>query len=440
MKQVRVWVAVSVMVFAASISATPARALTNSDCIQSSSGLTLTAVASGSRCLITITSGSGSWVSPVGALSISALLVGGGGGGGAGGSRTGNNCSTTASLGTRVGGGGGGGGGGQFKELTLNFNAGQSVSVSIGSGGTAGVPGACGQAGSAGGTGGTTTFDSNSALGGGPGLGGTNRGEGGGGGYSYNSTGVLVSGGTISDPGDCPGTVTVGCMAGASGASPLSQGATPTANGTATSGAAGSEGVAATIITGIFGSGGGGGNRHTGTAPNNTGRSFGAGGTNAGAGSFAGYGVDALANYGGGGGGGRGNGYESAAGSAATNAGYGGAGGSGIVVLSYIPTFTFSLPQPIISGNVYKGINSTITLSIPVTGAVRFFANGKRIATCKSRVTSGSAPNNIASCVWKPNVRGRILISVAVTPTNNAYSSSTSEPLVVEVRSRTNSR
>lgn len=418
----------------------PARAITNADCQQSSSGVTLTAVASGSRCLITITAGSGSWISPVGALSITALIVGGGGGGGAGGSRTGNNCSTTGSLGTRVGGGGGGGGGGQVKEVALNFNAGQSVSVAIGNGGTAGAPGSCGQAGSAGGAGGTTTLGVVTALGGGPGLGGTNRGEGGGGGYSYNSSGSTIAGGTITDAGDCPGTVTVGCMAGASGASPIAQGATPTADGIATDGAVGSEGTTSTITSGIFGSGGGGGNRHTGTAPTNTGRTFGAGGTNAGAGSFIGYGLDATANFGGGGGGGRGNGYEAGNGSASTNAGYGGLGGSGVVVISYIPTFTFSVPQPSVSGNIYKGVTSSISVTIPVTGVVRFFANNKRIATCNSRVTSGNAPNNVATCNWKPTVRGRVSITATVTPTNSAYSSSTSEPLIILVTTRTNTR
>ena len=415
----------------------PARALTNADCTQISSGVTLTAVASGPYCIITVTAGSGSWTAPAGALDIDLLIVGGGGGGGAGSSRAGNACSATSS-GTRAGGGGGGGGGGQVKETKLYSNAGQVFSMIVGSGGSGGARGGCRAAGSSGTSGETTTVGSIFAIGGGGGQGATNLGEGGIGGYSYDSVGNIISGGSILNPGDCPGTTTTGCMAGGGGASSTSAGNAPVDYGISTSGALGSEGFTSTISAGIYGSGGGGGNRHGGTAPTAS-RGGGLGGTNAGAGTNLGDGGAATAGYGGGGGGGRGNGWDSNI-SPQTNAGAGGAGGSGVIVLKYVPTFSISIPQPSISGNVYKGINTSISVTIPVTGVVRFFVDGKRIATCKDRVTSGSAPNNVATCTWKPSVQGISKITIGLTPTNNAYSLGSSAPLNVRVLPRATRR
>lgn len=414
----------------------PAVALTNSDCTQTSSGLTLTALASGSSCLITITAGTGSWTIPAGAIDVDVLIVGGGGGGAGGGSRAGNACNTTSS-GTRAGGGGGGGGGGQVRETKFYANAGQAISITIGAGGAGGAGGGCRLAGLPGANGETTTIGTLSSMGGGGGLGGTNLGEGGAGGFSYDSSGNLLPGGTIINAGDCPGNSAYGCIAAGGGASTLGAGSSPISNGTATSGANGSEGLSANIYPGVFGSGGGGGNRHPSSPPAAT-RAGGSGGTNAGDGNNAGNGTAAIANFGGGGGGGRGNGADAA--NSGSNAGNGGAGGSGLIVLKYVPTFSIAVPQPTISGQIFKGVNTTIAVTIPVTGVVRFYVNNKRISTCKDRITSGSAPNNVATCTWKPSVQGQSVITVGLIPTNNSYSFGSSTPLTVRVLQRTTRR
>lgn len=415
----------------------PAAALTNADCAQVSSGVTISAFASGSYCVVSFTAGSGTWTAPTGALDIDLLIVGGGGGGGAGGSRAGNACNV-ASSGTRAGGGGGGGGGGQVRETKLYVNTGQTIALNVGAGGTGGARGACRVAGSPGNSGETTNIGSESALGGGGGFGGTNLGEGGAGGASYDSNGNVLSGGTILNAGDCSGVAMTGCMAGAGGASSISSGSTPIDNGISSNGAPGSEGTTSNLYLGILGSGGGGGNRHGATAPGAT-RGGGAGGTNAGTGVVAGDGASGTANYGGGGGGGRGNGWDNNL-SPQTNAGAGGTGGSGVIVLRYIPTFSITIPQPTISGQVFKGLNSTISLTVPVTGVVRFFVNGKRISNCKDRVTSGNAPNNVATCSWKPSVKGTARISVQLTPTSNSYSVGSTSTLIVNVASRATRR
>lgn len=417
---------------------TPAEALTNSDCVQTTSGLTLTAVASGSDCLITFTSGTGSWNVPAGALFIRMLLVGGGGGGGAGSSRAGNACNL-ASNGTRDGGGGGGGGGGQAFETSTYINSGQVVSISIGVGGSGGAAGACREAGGAGNNGGTTSLGSFNALGGGGGGGATNRGEGGLGGTSYDANGNSLLGGNTINAGDCSDVTTTGCFAGASGASTTSVGLSPTSAGTATDGANGVDGLSASLVSGIYGSGGGANTRHSSSSPANAARSGGIGGANAGTADIALAGGSGTANFGGGGAGGRANGWASST-LPATNAGAGGNGGSGVIVVRFAPTFSITLNKPVVSDSIYKGVNTTISFTVPVTGIVRFFVNGKRISTCKDRVTSSSPPNNVATCIWKPSVQGRSVITVQLTPTSSGYIYSNPEAVVATVLARKTKR
>jgi hypothetical protein len=99
-----------------------------------------------------------------------------------------------------------------------------------------------------------------------------------------------------------------------------------------------------------------------------------------------------------------------------------------------------TINAPTISSTVYKGVIETITVTINVAGKVRFIVGGKRISTCKDRVTSGSYPNNSATCLWKPPVTGRQVLTATLTPTDSTFSSSTSAPTVVQVRKRTTSR
>jgi len=85
-----------------------------------------------------------------------------------------------------------------------------------------------------------------------------------------------------------------------------------------------------------------------------------------------------------------------------------------------------TINAPTVSGTIFKGVNTTITVTINVAGKVRFFVGNKRISTCKERTTSGSYPNNTATCTWKPAVTGRQFLTATLTPTDNTFSASTS--------------
>jgi VCBS repeat-containing protein len=95
-----------------------------------------------------------------------------------------------------------------------------------------------------------------------------------------------------------------------------------------------------------------------------------------------------------------------------------------------------TINAPTISSTLYKGVVETISVTINVAGKVRFFVGGKRISTCKDRVTSGSYPNNSATCLWKPPITGRQVLTATLTPTDNTFSASTSAPTTVFVMKR----
>jgi hypothetical protein len=95
-----------------------------------------------------------------------------------------------------------------------------------------------------------------------------------------------------------------------------------------------------------------------------------------------------------------------------------------------------SVDAPTISGTVYKGVTSTITVTINVSGKVRFYVGGKRISNCKDQMTSGTYPNNSATCLWKPAVTGKQILTATLTPTDNTFAASTSAPTEVFVRKR----
>jgi hypothetical protein len=81
---------------------------------------------------------------------------------------------------------------------------------------------------------------------------------------------------------------------------------------------------------------------------------------------------------------------------------------------------------PTVVGNVYKGIQITITVTVNAPGSVRFYLAGKRIPACLARPTSGTYPNYTATCQWKPPVIGFQNLTAELTPTDNTFSRSTS--------------
>lgn len=99
-----------------------------------------------------------------------------------------------------------------------------------------------------------------------------------------------------------------------------------------------------------------------------------------------------------------------------------------------------NLGAPTVSGTIYKGISTTISVTLGTAGKVRFFVGNKRIANCLSRSTTGSYPNYSATCTWKPSVSGRMTLTARVTPSDSSFSTATSEATSVLVLRRTNQR
>jgi hypothetical protein len=95
---------------------------------------------------------------------------------------------------------------------------------------------------------------------------------------------------------------------------------------------------------------------------------------------------------------------------------------------------------PTLSTAPAKGAAVTISMTIDAPSKVMFYVNGKRIPTCKAKVTSGNYPNNVATCEWKPSVSGRAIITATVTPVSGTFIAAASPPLTIFVSRRSGLR
>lgn len=95
---------------------------------------------------------------------------------------------------------------------------------------------------------------------------------------------------------------------------------------------------------------------------------------------------------------------------------------------------------PTLSAGAQKGVVVTITVTATVEGKFTFYANGKKIAGCIGRATTGSSPNFSASCSWKPTVRAEVKLSAAFKPTSSSYSNSNTSSISVVPRTRAGAR
>jgi hypothetical protein len=109
-----------------------------------------------------------------------------------------------------------------------------------------------------------------------------------------------------------------------------------------------------------------------------------------------------------------------------------------IIVTNVNEPSTTSAPG--VTGTAYKGIVTTLTVTVNAPGRVRFFLSGKRISGCLSQATSGTYPNYSASCQWKPPVMGFQNLTAQLTPSDSSFSSSTSSVGRFWVYKRTNRR
>jgi hypothetical protein len=82
----------------------------------------------------------------------------------------------------------------------------------------------------------------------------------------------------------------------------------------------------------------------------------------------------------------------------------------------------------------------TITANVSVASRVTFRARNVIISGCKNKLTSGSSPNIVASCSWRPSMRGAVVITATATPTGAGISSTTATPISVMVRNRSGGR
>ena len=393
----------SVSAVAQQITATGTNASICDQEVSTNVGVTAERLANGD-CLIQFksTSAAYTWTPPSKLNVVRVLVVGGGGGGGA----------------AKDNGSGGGGGAGQVKELSaLTIPTGNTLSISIGSGGIAGIGAATypNEAHAGAGQNSTLSVGGNSlvtALGGNPGGGSRIATPGAANSIPSGGIGGTAATSTVASQGGSRGSYLGG---GGGGGGSFGNGGTGAA-GSSGAGGTGGSGTTSVILdsslvtTTIFGTGGAGG------VPSTT--------LN---------GTSASANTGNGGKG---------AGAGATIGADGGVGGSGIVVIRYAPTpITINSLQISGGGNTATYRTSVnLVANVEAQAKVTFYSNGKRIAGCINLATSGTSPNITATCAWKAASRGSQSITAQAVPASPQFTGTTNSPLQLVVQNRSGSR
>jgi hypothetical protein len=134
---------------------------------------------------------------------------------------------------------------------------------------------------------------------------------------------------------------------------------------------------------------------------------------------------------------------------AATGLGYGGwggqyatggtAGANGVVIIRYIGVGINSFALAANATTTHYQTTSTININLTAPATVAFYANGKKITNCAKVRTTGTSPNIVASCNWKPSNRGNVYITSTSTSTSGGAPASSS-PIKVFVSSRSTTR
>lgn len=89
------------------------------------------------------------------------------------------------------------------------------------------------------------------------------------------------------------------------------------------------------------------------------------------------------------------------------------------------------------TGSANYRSNSVITATGSVPGKITFYANNKRIPGCIKVATNVS---NVATCNWKPSLRGTQSLSAYLLPTDSSYLTSNSSKINVFVTTRNSQR
>ena len=109
-----------------------------------------------------------------------------------------------------------------------------------------------------------------------------------------------------------------------------------------------------------------------------------------------------------------------------------------ITVTDVVDTSSFN--SLALSGSATYRQVVTITANVSVASKVTFRAKNVIISGCKNKITSGSSPNIVATCSWRPSMRGTVVITATAVPTGAGISSATATPVSVVVSNRSSSR
>jgi hypothetical protein len=77
---------------------------------------------------------------------------------------------------------------------------------------------------------------------------------------------------------------------------------------------------------------------------------------------------------------------------------------------------------------------------VSVASRVTFRARGVIISGCKNKLTTGSSPNIVATCSWRPSTRGAVTLTATASPTEAGISSTSATPISVMVGNRSGGR
>lgn len=84
--------------------------------------------------------------------------------------------------------------------------------------------------------------------------------------------------------------------------------------------------------------------------------------------------------------------------------------------------------------------NNTITVNLNTPSKVTFYAKKSPIPGCRNISTSGTSPNIVASCTWKPSAHGGMFLSILANPVNTQIAASNTGQFQIVVAARSNKR
>jgi hypothetical protein len=109
-----------------------------------------------------------------------------------------------------------------------------------------------------------------------------------------------------------------------------------------------------------------------------------------------------------------------------------------ITVTDVVDTSSFN--SLVLSGAANYRQVVTITANVSVASRVTFRAKNIIISGCKNKLTSGTSPNIVATCNWRPSLRGKVVLTATAVPTTAGISNASATPVSVVVSNRSGTR